>query len=167
MANYCDYEIHARGSKKACYVLFGAQPCCDEKIIDFEEGTDDDFIIHYTGACKWSLDAYCSETIEPDKIPDWENATLEKCQDEDDPFDFWYYTMQLKSEILGLEIVARSWSDESEFDQVEHFKNGETINFETLWDGNGDFFEEYDEESEDDDDEYYPMAGETEYDIPF
>lgn len=125
MANYCDYEIHARGPKKAALLLFTMMPCCDSKEITHEEGTDNKYIVHMIGNCKWSLDHYCKE--DPNVKIDFDSFSEEQVRDEEFGLNWWYLTMRQKSELLGLEILAHSWSDESEFDQMEEYNNGRLV----------------------------------------
>lgn len=40
MANYCDYEIHVRGKKKAALMMFAVMPVYDSKYIVHEDETD-------------------------------------------------------------------------------------------------------------------------------
>lgn len=125
MANYCNYEIHARGSKKAALLLFTMMPCCDDKEITHEEGTDDKYVVHMNGNCKWSLDSYCKE--QPEVKIDFESFSEEEVRDEEFGLDWWYLPLRQKSELLNLEILAHSWSEESEFDQMEIYKFGTLV----------------------------------------
>jgi hypothetical protein len=125
MANYCNYEIHARGPKKAALMLFTMIPCCDSKEITHEEGTDDKYIVHMIGNCKWSLDHYCKEN--PDVKINLDEYSEDDVRDEECGLDYWYLPMSQKSELLGLEILAHSWSEESEYDQMEEYNNGRLV----------------------------------------
>lgn len=130
MANYCNYEIHVRGKKKAALMMCAVMATADSKWITHEEGTDDEYVVWFKGDCKWSLDAYCEE--KPDVTINLDEYTEEDIRDAD--FDeYWYLTMRQKSELLGLEILAHSWSDESEFNMFEYYNNGRKISSENVW----------------------------------
>ncbi len=58
MADYCDYEIHVRGTKKAALMVYAAMRSADQKIITYENGTDAEYILHFESCCKWEPDAY-------------------------------------------------------------------------------------------------------------
>lgn len=125
MANYCNYEIHIRGNKKSVLFFCTTLPVLDNKQIIYEKGTDKDYIVWITGNCKWSLDHFCEEkknvTINLNKLNE------DSLRDESIGFDYWYLTMRQKSELFNLEILAHSWSDESEYDQFDHYKFGKLI----------------------------------------
>ena len=128
MANYCDYEIHVRGSKKAALFLYTMMPALDYKEITHEEGTDEEYIVWMTGNCKWSLDRYCEE--KQNVVIDLDSFSEDDVRDEEVGLNYWYLTMRQKSEVLGVEILAHSWSDESEFDQFDHYLNGKLLSSE-------------------------------------
>jgi hypothetical protein len=148
MANYCNYEIHARGSKKAALMLFAMMPCYDYKEITHEEGSENNYIVHMTGNCKWSLEHYCKEN--PGVKLTIDSYSEEDVRNEECGVDYWYLTMRQKSELLGLEILAHSWSEESEFDQMEHYRNGALVSCDYApmipdWEEFKDEFESYQE----------------------
>ena len=124
MANYCDYEIRAKGAKKSAKLLFNMIPTMDDIYIENEGGSDDDYSIIICGNCKWSLNYNCDEQDELE-------FNLNEISEDDIEgglgTDYWYLTMRQKSEILGLEIQAHYWSSESEFDQFDHYINGECV----------------------------------------
>lgn len=129
MANYCEYEIHVKGNKKAALYLYTMMPALDYKEITHEQGNDDEYIVWITGNCKWSLDSYCEE--KPNVSIDLDSLSEDEIRDEEVGLDYCYLTMRQKSEVLGVEILAHSWSDESEFDQFDHYVNGELISSES------------------------------------
>lgn len=129
MANYCNYEIHVKGTKKAALFMYAMMPVYDYKQITHEEGTEEEYIVWMEGNCKWQLDAYCEEKVDV-KI-DAEAFTEEYVRNEENGLDYWYLTMRQKSEVLGLEVLAHSWSDESEFDQFDRYVNGKLISSES------------------------------------
>lgn len=129
MANYCDYEIHAKGNKKAALYLYTMMPALDYKEITHEQGNDEEYIVWITGNCKWSLDHYCEE--KPNVSIDLDSLDEDDIRGEEIGLDYWYLTMRQKSEVLGVEILANSWSSESDFDQFDHYVNGKLISSES------------------------------------
>lgn len=129
MANVCNYEIHIKGSKKAALYFVDMMPSyCRDKEIIHEEGTDNEYIVWMIGDCKWGLDAYCEEN--PDAAAEVADD-LERLTEEDirnmDTGNYWDLPMQQKSEVLGVEVLAHSWSRDSEFDKFDHYLNGELV----------------------------------------
>ncbi len=129
MANYCEYEIHVRGKKKAALMMAAIMASADMKEITHEEGSDNNYIVWIRGNCKWSLDAYCEE--KPDVTINLDEYSEDDLRDADFE-EYWYLTMRQKSEVLGLEILAHAWSDESEFDMFEYYDNGRKISSENV-----------------------------------
>ena len=125
MANICYYEIRVKGSKKSAEIFFRMMPAYNDRYIEYENGTDDDYTIMICGDCKWSLDSYCRDdgnlSFNLDDIDekDIENVNIER--------DDYYLTIGRKSQILHLEIQAYSWSSDSDFAQFEHYVNGKLI----------------------------------------
>lgn len=143
MANYCDYEIHVKGSKKAALIVYATSKCAgkDNYIIAEERG--DDYVIHFTGDCKWNLDAYCEHfkgEIDLEAIDENDFDTMAD-------LDLQHTFLRDKSRILHCEIEAHSWSDESGFDAFEHYKDGEMLRCDRINDWSGEFdYEWYKEE---------------------
>ena len=122
MANRCDYEIHVKGNKKAALFFVAMMPVCDSKEITHEEGTDDEYVVWLKGNCNWSLDYRCTE--KPDANIDLNILAEDDVRGEEVGLPYWYLTMRQKSELLNIEILAHSWSQESEYENYEHYKNG-------------------------------------------
>ena len=125
MANSCGYEIHVKGTKKAALFLAAMLPTYDSKDITHEEGTDEEYIVWVEGNCKWALDYACSE--KSDVKIDLDALTLDDVQNDELGVKYWYLTMRQKSEVLNVEILAHSWSKESEFECYEHYKEGRLL----------------------------------------
>ena len=125
MANICNYEIHAKGNKKAVLFFYTTLQTLDYKQITHKEGNDDEYILWIKGNCKWSLDYFCEEKKNVViQLNEFDEDTI---LDERIGFDYWYLTMRQKSEILNIEILAHSWSDESQYDQFDHYKDGNLL----------------------------------------
>ena len=62
MANYCWYQIHAKGNKKNINFLYHTMPVYDNiEILEIKERNEESTIV-FRGSCKWSLDAYCEQS---------------------------------------------------------------------------------------------------------
>ena len=124
MANYCYYLIRAKGTKKAALMAYASTPKSGDDFIVAEFGTEDKYVVWYYGECKWDLDAYCKEkhSVEMD---------LTNLSEEDlragEGYDYWDLTMRQRSEVLGVDLFAHSWSEESDFDVCERWNNGSII----------------------------------------
>ena len=139
MANFCQFEFEVRGKKNACYAFLGSTSAEDCSIVN-EEGTDEAYVIQYSGACKNFPDAYCKEWegATPVQIPADANAAFEKAQ------EYTPYTCKSRSKMFEVEALC-NYCDmdalaealeycEEEFDPSEgiadwytHFINGEII----------------------------------------
>ena len=130
MANVCEYNMIVKGRKSSCYAFFVGQNYYDYKEIDFEDGTDEEYELHFSGTCKWAVDYYCCEYygICPVKIPDdLENETeVEK----------WYYktfqesySVKSRSEMFDVEVQCNSRDAEGnpETAYYVHYKSGEAF----------------------------------------
>ena len=131
MANFCQFEFEVRGKKNACYAFLGSTSAEDYSIVR-EEGTDDAYIIQYSGSCKYEPDAYCKEWEgdTPVQIPDEAKDTFEKAH------EYTPYTMKSRSKMFGVEALC-NYCDmdaleegleycEEEFDPSEGI-NGEIV----------------------------------------
>ena len=129
MANFCEYEIHVKGNKKAVLYFFTMVPSYGGNRITHEEGSDDEYIIWITGDCKNALDCYCEE--KPGVAIDLDGISEADIRNKELGSDYMYLTMRQKSEVLGIEILAHSWSDESDFDQFDYYSKGTLISSES------------------------------------
>ena len=125
MANYCYYHIKAYGGKKAVRMLYNMMPALDEKYIVSEQESGGTHCIEFKGDCKWSINFGCEE--QPDINLDINALSEKEIADEQFGADYCHLTMRRKSELLGIEIQAHYWSDESGFDQFDHYRSGECI----------------------------------------
>ena len=125
MANICLYKIKVKGRKKACYAMVNMMPLYSwEKEYVSEDGTDDDFELIFSGACKWGTSAYTSPMTNPMPFTDEE---LNAVQDG----DHWDKTLRDKSILLDCEIFCNSKDiDDYCMAIFEHYNRGKTINDE-------------------------------------
>lgn len=119
MANYCDYEIRVIGTENAGYMIYSSTPCVDcKEIIDINQNG----LIYetiFSGKCKWSVNYGVRENC-----PSIDITNMTRNQIADIGNTLWYYSLRSKSQMLQCEIIVHYWSRESEFDQLDHFKNG-------------------------------------------
>lgn len=130
MANICNYEIHVKGRKKAALFLFTAMPAYGDKEITHEEGTDEEYILWMKGDCKWYLDSSTEE--KPGITIDLDSLTEDDLSSEKIYLDYWSLPLRQKSELLGVEILAHSWSINEEWESFEHYQNGKLIDSKTI-----------------------------------
>ena len=55
MANYCDYEVRVKGSKKTGQMVYESMPYMDHKAFEWEKESDNSVIVCFNGDCKWSV----------------------------------------------------------------------------------------------------------------
>lgn len=102
----------------------------EDKVITHEEGTDEEYIVWITGGCKWRLDPYTEE--KPGVTIDLDPLTEDDLRNERQVPDYWDLPLRQKSKLLKLEILAHSWSSESEFESFEHYQNGQLVDSKTV-----------------------------------
>ncbi len=137
MANFCYYEIHAKGPKDRVYALGAMMPVYEDIAILRKSGTDKDYTLWFKGDCKWALDAYCDEKpgVVFDESDDEEivpgksyGVFIDYCYDYQKFNDeYMYLTMRQKSEILQIEVFAMSIDEGGGFVCFDHYKNGKQI----------------------------------------
>ena len=122
MANICLYKIKVKGTKTACYALVNMMPLYSwEKEYLSEEGTDEDYTLVFSGACKWSVDAYTSK--QKGLVP-YTSEEIENVQDGDG----WEICLEDKSLLLGCEIFCNSKDiDDYCYSSYEHYDKGKQI----------------------------------------
>lgn len=122
MANICLYKVKVIGKKATCYALVNMMPLCswEKEFID-EYGTDAQYTLIFSGACKWGI----GYRTEPQKdLTPFTDEQIENIQDG----DFWHFTLQDKSLALNCEIMCNSKDiDSSCWADYEHYKNGKEI----------------------------------------
>lgn len=151
MADFCYYEIHIKGSKKACYAYLGTTPTLDEKEILFESGDDENYILHFSGVCKWTLDYYCVDEYKGDLNLDY--YTLDDIKEDWDICGLQSVNPQVKSMVLGVVAEVYTYSEEGMYKCFYRYDNGDLVFEDEVWDWNFDD-EEYIEELIWDKDEY-------------
>lgn len=122
MANYCDYEVRVKGSKKAGLMVYESMPCMDFKDFDSEEKVGGSYLITFTGNCKWSVNYGVNDHLSKVNLDSMSESDIE-----DKGGDYWEYSLRAKSEAFQCEIMVHYWSEESGFDQFDHYKNGKVI----------------------------------------
>lgn len=122
MANYCDYEVRVKGGKKACLMVYAAMPCLDFKEMEWERKDGNTYHISFTGNCKWSVNFGVKDALKRINV-----ASMSESEIERRGTDYWEYSLRAKSEAFQCEIMVHYWSEESEFDQFDHYKNGKVL----------------------------------------
>jgi len=137
MANYCWYQIRVKGKKKNAFMIYHTMPVYDENDIIHQEGTEENYSLIFSGSCKWSLEAYCDNSITnlDINVDDFigENGELLK-----NVTDYWYYSLKDKSKLYNCEIEAFAEYEDYDINgdygdrpTFEHYKNGEVIENQT------------------------------------
>lgn len=139
MANFCQFEFEVRGKKNACYAFYGSTSAEDCEIVR-ESGTEENYIIRYSGSCKYYPDAYCKDWqgSTPVSIPKDAKEALKVAE------QYLPFNLQSRSKMFGVEALC-NYCDmdalqealeytEAEFDpsegigdSFEHYLNGEVI----------------------------------------
>lgn len=122
MANYCDYEVKVIGSKKAGLMVYESMPCMDFKRFEWEKGIEDSTTIYFTGNCKWSVNFGVTDNLNYVNVDAMSESEIES-----KGIDYWDYSLRAKSETFQCEIMVHYWSEESGFDQFDHYKNGKIL----------------------------------------
>ena len=117
MANFCDFEFRVIGKKKAVKAFYESTPYLDWKDVEYEKGTDSNYEMHFKGNCKWSINF--------DVEDDCDGVTVDLS--EETGVEYVGYSVRAKSEMFKCEVKVHYWSMESEFDQFDHYKNGECL----------------------------------------
>lgn len=126
MANICEYKMIVKGKKNACYAFFGSMAVYDDKTIERESGTADDYELLMHGYCKWDVDSYCKTDYDgecPVKLPDDPYEAMQEGVDK-----YLYYTVQEHSRMFDVEVqCCYADIDEAMGDSYEHYKSGVAI----------------------------------------
>ena len=117
MANFCDFEFRVKGRKTAVEAFFESTPYLDWKDIEYENGTDSTYEMYFKGNCKWSINF--------DVEDDCEGVSADLANESGS--EYIGYSVRAKSDIFKCEVKVHYWSMESEFDQFDHYKNGECL----------------------------------------
>lgn len=116
-----------KGKKSACYAFYEGQHWIDCKDVDVESGSDDEYILQFSGNCKWSVDQYCSEYGGdcPVELPN----DIEGAKQVSDDLQAWQYTVKSKSKMFNVEVMCNSCDIEGDpyVAFYEHYLNGEPI----------------------------------------
>lgn len=125
MANICKYKVIVKGRKNACYAFMGSMSTLDNKWVEEESGSDDDYTLRFEGDCKWSVDSYCQpwEGECPVELPeDAEDAQYEAEE------KYWYKTVRDRSRMFAVEVLCNSADvDYPVQEYFEHYISGEDV----------------------------------------
>ena len=123
MANICEYEVHVKGTKKAALMVLNSMPAMDYLDVKTEYSESNNYVICFTGNCKWSVNYGVTDNA--DNSVSLTNMTENEIQQNAN--NYWNYSLRAKSEMFQCEILVHYWSEESGFDQFDHYKNGKCI----------------------------------------
>lgn len=124
MANYCEYQIKAKGNKKDVILLYQTMPVYDGISLLKEKNKKDGYEMIFTGNCKWNLDAYCRPVPEDFSIDSSEYID-DKGNEIKDTFDFVYITLLEKSKLLNCDIeIFCEYEDGGGLVNHFHYVNG-------------------------------------------
>ena len=125
MANTCGYKVIVKGKKNACYAFFGSMPYFDEKIINSESGTEEEYTLKFQGYCDWDVDSNCGPwnggfpVILPENYLEAEQEAENKYED---------IIVQERSKMFEVEVWCNSMDlDDPEFYTYEHYISGKPI----------------------------------------
>ena len=124
MADYCDYEIHVRGTKKAVLMVYAAMRCADDKTITHEGGTEENYVLHFESCCKWEPDAYCDKNWDGKEV-DLGGFDEKSLREEQGIDEFTSYTLEDMSAMFHCEIEIHACYPES--NSFIHYKDGDTL----------------------------------------
>lgn len=122
MANYCIYEVKVIGSEKACLMVFESMPYMDYNQIETKNQKSELTELMFAGNCKWSVNFEVTDVMPKVDIDSFDKKSIQEKAS-----DYYQYSLRAKSEAFECEILVHYWSEESGFDQFDHYKNGEII----------------------------------------
>ena len=93
MANFCDYEVRVKGSKKAGLMVYNSMPCLEYKDFEWEKGSGNSTIICFTGNCKWSVNFGVTDNLRKVNVDSMSESEIES-----KGTDYWEYSLRAKSE---------------------------------------------------------------------
>ena len=122
MANYCDYEVRVKGSKKTGQMVYESMPYMDHKAFEWEKESDNSVIVCFNGDCKWSVNFDVIDSLKRVNVDSMSESEIKR-----KGVDYWKYSLRAKSEAFRCEIMVHYWSEESGFDQFDQYKNGKLL----------------------------------------
>lgn len=122
MANYCNYEVRVKGTEKACLMVFASMPFMDDKELEWQRKEKNLHLMSFTGNCKWSVNYGVRDTCNRINVNSMSDSEIQNRAS-----DFLGCSLRAKSEAFQCEIMVHYWSDESDFDQFDHYKNGKVL----------------------------------------
>jgi len=125
MANVCNYHIKVKGTAKNCYAFMCSTNTCSGKWIEYEEGTEKNYTLRYSGDCKWDIDSYTHYgTADISTMPENTLDMTQWC------FDNRINELDLvsRSELFNVEVWCCTMLESGCYDddfESYHYKNGE------------------------------------------
>lgn len=122
MANYCNYEVRVKGSKNACRMVYASMPFLDSNDMEWERKEGNSYHSCFTGNCKWSVNFGVNDELKKVNVDSMSEAEIEKTGT-----NYSSYSLRAKSDAFRCEIMVHYWSEESGFDQFDHYKDGRVL----------------------------------------
>ena len=123
MANIVNYELHIKGSRKACEFFVESYHCYEARIKRQKE-TKDGYIMHIVGELPWGVDARSNMEYKGNSLSDDEIDNLRAEENLN-------YNLKSKSKMLNCEIEIHAWcNDGDKTEEYYHFKDGEILHEE-------------------------------------
>lgn len=121
----CYYEIHVKGTKKACYAFLTSAQAADDYEILKESGSDTDYILHFKCCCNVALDYDCvDEYFSPVNV---EKYTLDELKNTPNAVGLKYVITQLKTKILGVVAEVNECMEGDGYKYFTRYDNGEIL----------------------------------------
>ncbi len=124
MANICEYKVKVKGKKNSCYAFYGSMPKCEDSNILIEDGSDELYMMLFTGGCKWDVDAYCEHWKGdfPVILPEDPDEAMDEANEK-----YMYRTVRERSKMFEVEVWCLSSDEGGSFiDLLDHYINGES-----------------------------------------
>lgn len=126
MANFCNFDIRIKGRRGNALLLAHSIATIDGGNISVRNYSGENCEINVTGACKWSVNFAVTDEWDGFDIDTDLNLLPESLIIEQGTH-YQNYSLRVKSQVLQCEVLARYWSEESEFDYFDHYVNGKRI----------------------------------------
>lgn len=139
-------EIHLRGAKKAVYLAWGSALGYGQPDITFEDGTDEDYIMHCEICTKYSADPFDPPHGDPEP---WDGTIIDLSQYEDEKvyseqctYEFESIGYEKLSGCLDIDIQTKNIPEEGWPGFVKKYSKGTMLLDDLIWGDEEDFDDE-------------------------
>ena len=119
MSVLCDYEVHVKGSKKTCQMVYETMTSYGVKNIEKEGNEGDSYFIVFTGDCRGVVTEGMIDQMDPINVEKMKEDEIKS----NGPY-YWNYSLRAKSEALQCVILLRYWSKDLSADRFVYYENG-------------------------------------------